>query len=60
MLDLDSHGRGAWLSDEEAGRIMEERHQQQVLQIVGQLLARVRPDLELDGVGFNPVTGHLS
>ena len=53
----DAHGRNAWLSGVEAGKIMEERHQQQVLQIVGHLLARVRPDLDLQGVGFNPMTG---
>ena len=53
----DAHGRNAWLSGEEAGRIMEARHQQQITAVVGQLLARVRPDLELDGVGFDPVNG---
>ena len=53
----DAHAGNAWLNGAEAGKVFEERHQQQVLRIVGNLLARVRPDLELDGVGFNPITG---
>ena len=53
----DAHGRGAWLSGAEAGRALEERHQEQVTAVVGQLLAAVRPDLTLDGVGFNAATG---
>ena len=53
----DSHAGRAWLSGEEAGRALEERHQQQITAVVGQLLAAVRPDLALDGVGFNPMTG---
>ena len=53
----DAHGRGAWLSGAEAGRALEERHQQQVTLIVRQLLAQVRPDLELDGVGFDAING---
>ena len=53
----DSHAGKAWLTGEEAGRAMEARHQEQIVNTVGQLLAAVRPDLDLDGVGFNPVTG---
>ena len=53
----DAHGRGAWLSGAESGRVMEERHQQQVTAVVGHLLAAVRPDLALDGVGFDAVNG---
>ena len=53
----DAHAGNAWLDGAEAGRVFEERHQQQILSVVGQLLARVRPDLELDGIGFNPLTG---
>ena len=53
----DAHAGKAWLSGAEAGRVLEERHQEQVTNIVGHLLARVRPDLELDGVAFDPVNG---
>ena len=53
----DAHSRGAWLSGAEAATVFEERHQTQVTAVVGQLLAAVRPDLELDGVGFDPVNG---
>ena len=53
----DAHSRGAWLSGAESGRVMEERHQQQVTAVVGHLLAAVRPDLVLDGVGFDAVNG---
>ena len=53
----DAHAGNAWLSGAEAGRVLEERHQQQVTAVVGQLLARVRPDLELDGVGFDAING---
>ena len=53
----DAHSRGVWLSGAEAGTVFEERHQTQVTAVVGQLLAAVRPDLELDGVGFDPVNG---
>ena len=44
----DSHAGRAWLSGEESGRALEERHQQQITAVVGQLLASIRPDL---GVG---------
>ena len=53
----DAHAGKAWLSGAEAGRVMEERHQQQVTAVVGHLLAAVRPDLTLDGVGFDAVNG---
>ena len=53
----DAHQRKAWLSGAESGAALEERHQQQVTLIVGQLLAKVRPDLELEGVGFDAVDG---
>ena len=53
----DAHAGNAWLDGAEAGRVFEERHQQQITAVVGQLLARVRPDLELAGVGFDALNG---
>ena len=53
----DSHAGKAWLTGEEAGRAMEARHQEQIVNTVGQLLAAVRPDLSLDGVGFDALNG---
>ena len=53
----DSHGRGAWLTGVEAGRVMEERHQKQLTAAVGQVLAAYRPDLTLRGIGFDPANG---
>ena len=53
----DAHAGNAWLDGAEAGRVFEARHQQQVTAVVGQLLAVLRPDLELDGVGFDALNG---
>ena len=46
----DSHGRGAWLSGEEAGRALEERHRKAVQFVVGELLPHLGESLE--AIGF--------
>ena len=39
----DAHAGKAWLSGAESGRVMEERHQQQITAVVGHLPGRCTP-----------------
>ena len=52
----DAHARGAWLSPREAAPVLEQRHRDQVVSVVAQLLARIAPERSLLGVEFDP--GH--
>ena len=49
----DAHARGAWLSPSEAAPVLEQRHRDQVVSVVAQLLARIAPERPLRGVAFD-------
>ena len=49
----DAHTRGAWLSPREAAPVLEQRHRDQVVSVVAQLLARIAPERPLRGVAFD-------
>ena len=49
----DAIGRGAWLSPSEAAPVLEQRHRDQVVSVVAQLLARIAPERSLQGVAFD-------
>ena len=49
----DAHARGAWLSPQEAAPVLEQRHRDQVVSVVAQLLARIAPERPLRGVAFD-------
>ena len=50
----DAHARGAWLSRaSEAAPVLEQRHRDQVVSVVAQLLARIAPERPLRGVAFD-------
>ena len=50
----DAHKRGAWLSPREAASVLEQRHRDQVVSVVAQLLARIAPERTLQGIAFDP------
>ena len=50
----DAHKRNAWLSPLEAAPVLEQRHRDQVVSVVAQLLARIAPERPLRGVEFDP------
>ena len=49
----DAHARGAWLSPQEAAPVLEQRHRDQVVSVVAQLLARIAPERPLRGIAFD-------
>ena len=49
----DAHSRGAWLSPKEAAPVLEQRHRDQVVSVVAQLLARFAPERRLQGIAFD-------
>ena len=49
----DAHAQGAWLSPQEAAPVLEQRHRDQVVSVVAQLLARIAPERPLRGVAFD-------
>ena len=49
----DAHARGAWLSPQEAAPVLEQRHRDQVVSVVAQVLARIAPERPLRGVAFD-------
>ena len=50
-MPADSQRGGAWLTGEEAGRVMEDRHQKALVHFVGELLPHM--GAELEGIGFD-------
>ena len=49
----NAHARGAWLSPSEAAPVLEQRHRDQVVSVVAQLLARIAPERPLRGIAFD-------
>ena len=49
----DAHARRAWLSPTEAAPLLEQRHRDQVVSVVAQLVARLTPERALRGIAFD-------
>ena len=50
----DAHRSGAWLNPREAAPALEQRHRDQVVSVIAQLVARIAPERPLRGVAFDP------
>lgn len=50
----DAHAGSAWLSPAESSVAFEQRHREQIASAIAQLLAHVRPDLQIVGIEFEP------
>jgi len=55
----DAHARGAWLSPKEAAPLLEERHRQSVMSCIAQVIARFAPNVELEGITFDPANERI-
>ena len=49
----DAHKHNAWLSPREAAPVLEQRHRDQIVSVVAQLLARIAPERPLRGIAFD-------
>ena len=50
----DAHSRGAWLSPREAAPLLDQRHRQEIFNVVVQLVPRINPKLTVAAVAFDP------
>ena len=55
-----AHSRGAWLSPQEAGPVLEQRHQDQMASALAQFIARACPEKRLKGIAFDSANEMLT